>query len=31
MPEIDEERIQDLLDKAADARAELLDVKPFWR
>ena len=31
MPEVDEKRVHDLLDKAADARAELLDVKPFWR
>lgn len=31
MPEVDEKRIHDLMDKAADARADLLDVKPFWR
>ncbi|MCJ2014213.1 CYTH and CHAD domain-containing protein [Methylobacterium sp. J-076] len=31
MPEVDEKRVKDLLDKAADARADLLDVKPFWR
>jgi inorganic triphosphatase YgiF len=31
MPEMDEKRVADLLDKAADARADLLDVKPFWR
>ena len=31
MPEMDEERVADLLDRAADARGELLDVKPFWR
>lgn len=31
MPEVDEKHVHDLLDKAADARAELLDVKPFWR
>lgn len=30
MPEIDEKQVTELLDKAADARAELLDVKPFW-
>ncbi len=31
MPEMDEKRVADLLDKAANARADLLDVKPFWR
>lgn len=31
MPEVDEKRVKDLLDKAADARTDLLDVKPFWR
>jgi CHAD domain-containing protein len=30
MPEVDEKRVKDLLDKAADARTDLLDVKPFW-
>jgi inorganic triphosphatase YgiF len=31
MPEMDEARVADLLNRAADARGELLDVKPFWR
>ncbi|GJD33357.1 CYTH and CHAD domain-containing protein [Methylobacterium aerolatum] len=31
MPDMDEKRVQSLLDKAADARTDLLDVKPFWR
>jgi triphosphatase len=31
MPGADDPGTQDLLEAAADARAELLDVKPFWR
>jgi inorganic triphosphatase YgiF len=31
LPEMDETRVAELLDKAADARTDLLDVKPFWR
>ncbi|SFM26496.1 CYTH and CHAD domain-containing protein [Methylobacterium pseudosasicola] len=31
MPDADDASSQDLLNAAADARAELLDVKPFWR
>ncbi|MGT2482010.1 hypothetical protein ACU4GR_31335 [Methylobacterium oryzae CBMB20] len=31
MPGPDDPGAQKLLDAAADARSELLDVKPFWR
>ena len=31
LPEMSEKRVADLLDKAADARTDLLEVKPFWR
>ena len=31
MPGVDDPGTQDLLTAAADARSELLDVKPFWR
>ena len=31
MPGVDDPGTQDLLKAAAEARAELLDVKPFWR
>ena len=31
MPEDDDPGTQDLLEAAADARSELLDIKPFWR
>ena len=31
MPGADDPDTRDLLDSAADARADLLDVKPFWR
>ena len=31
MPEGDDPGTQDLLEAAADARSELLDIKPFWR
>lgn len=31
VPDIDEKRVKDLLERAADARTDLLDLKPFWR
>lgn len=31
MPALDDASTQDLLNAAAEARSELLDVKPFWR
>ena len=31
MPGVEDPGVQDLLTAAAEARAELLDVKPFWR